>query len=59
MVGMRIMDIHRPFAEAAALEDGRLGRFGRVNMRRNSLAAFAAKLSQNDVLVIAGTGNAT
>ncbi|OWK19845.1 hypothetical protein AJ88_07775 [Mesorhizobium amorphae CCBAU 01583] len=50
---MRIigLGIHRVFAEAA-WEDGRLRRLGRVDMRRDLLAAFAAKLSPNDVVVI-------
>lgn len=58
---MRIigLDIHRAFAEAVAWEDGRLRRLGRVDMRRDLLAAFAAKLSPNDVGVIEATGNAT
>ena len=57
---MRIigLDIHRAFAEAVAWEDGRLGRLGRVDMRRDLLAAFAAKLSPDDVVVIEATGNA-
>lgn len=43
---MRIigLDIHRAFAEAVAWEDGRLRRLGRVDMRRDLLEAFAAKL---------------
>lgn len=58
---MRIigLDIHRAFAEAVAWEEGRLRRLGRVDMRRDLLAAFAAKLSPNDVGVIEATGNAT
>ncbi|ESX84744.1 hypothetical protein X755_31505 [Mesorhizobium sp. LNJC405B00] len=51
---MRIigLDIHRAFAEAVAWEDGRLRRLGRVDMRRDLLDAFAAKLSLDDVVVI-------
>ena len=58
---MRIigLDIHRAFAEAVAWEDGRLRRLGRVDMRRNLLEAFAAKLSPNDVAVIEAAGNAS
>jgi transposase len=57
---MRIigLDIHRVFAEAVVWENGRLKRLGRVDMRRDFLAAFAAKLSPNDVVVIESTGNA-
>ncbi len=58
---MRIigLDIHRAFAEAVAWEDGRLKRMGRVDMRRDLLDAFAAKLSLDDVVVIEATGNAS
>ena len=51
---MRIigLDIHRTFAEAVAWEDGKLKRLGRVDMRRELLAAYAAKLSKNDIVVV-------
>ena len=52
------LDIHRGFGEAVAWEDGRLRRLGRVNMQRDRLAAFAAKLTRDDVVVIEATGNA-
>ena len=57
---MRIigLDIHRAFAEAVAWEDGRLRRLGRVDMRRDLLDAFAARLSASDIVVIEATGNA-
>jgi transposase len=57
---MRIigLDIHRAFAEAVACEDGHLKRFGRVDMRRERLAAFAQKLSPDDVVIVEATGNA-
>ncbi|MEF2559386.1 hypothetical protein VQ044_25130, partial [Aurantimonas sp. C2-5-R2] len=57
---MRIigLDIHRGFGEAVAWEDGKLKRFGRVDMRRDLLKAFAAKLSPDDIVVIEATGNA-
>ena len=57
---MRIigLDIHRIFAEAVAWEHGKLKRLGRVDMRRDLLDVFAAKLSQNDIVVIEATGNA-
>ena len=47
---MRIigLDIHRAFAEAVAWEDGKLRRLGRVDMRRDLLGAFAAKLERSD-----------
>jgi transposase len=57
---MRIigLDIHRGFGEAVAWEGGRLKRLGRVDMRRDLLEAFAAKLSPDDIVVIEATGNA-
>ena len=57
---MRIigLDIHRIFAEAVAWEHGKLKRLGRVDMRRDLLDVFAAKLSQTDIVVIEATGNA-
>jgi transposase len=57
---MRIigLDIHRAFAEAVAWEGGKLRRLGRVDMRRELLAAFAGRLSTEDVVVVEATGNA-
>jgi transposase len=52
------LDIHRAFAEAVAWEDGKLKRLGRVDMRRKLLAAFAERLSPDDVVVVEATGNA-
>jgi transposase len=58
---MRIigLDIHRVFAEAAALEDGSLKRLGRIGMTRDHLAAFARTLAPADHVVVEATGNAT
>jgi hypothetical protein len=39
------MDIHRVFAEAVALLDGKATRLGRVDMRRDRLEAFARSAS--------------
>ena len=57
---MRIigLDIHRAYAEAAAWDDGKLKRLGRVDMRRPLLEVFAKKLSKEDVVVVEATGNA-
>jgi transposase len=57
---MRIigLDIHRAFAEAVALDDGKLRRLGRIDMRRDLLAAFAEQLSADDIVVVEATGNA-
>jgi transposase len=52
------LDIHRVFAEAAALEGGSLIRLGRIEMRRDRLAAFARSLTHDDHVVIEATGNA-
>jgi transposase len=52
------LDIHRAFAEAVALQDGRLKRLGRVIMRRDLLEKFAAALAKDDVVVVEATGNA-
>jgi transposase len=52
------MDIHRTFAEAVMIDGDRLMRLGRINMSRDHLAAFAAKLTSEDHIVIEATGNA-
>ena len=38
------LDIHRVFAEAVMLDDGRVIRLGRIGMTRDHLEAFARKL---------------
>src|SRR3546814_18119825 len=52
------MDIHRTFAEAVMIDGDKLIRLGSVNMSREHLAAFAAKLTHDDHIVIEATGNA-
>jgi len=52
------MDIHRTFAEAVMIDGDRLIRLGRINMSRDHLAAFAAKLTSEDHIVVEATGNA-
>ena len=53
------LDIHRSFAEAAALLEGQLTRLGRVDMRRDRLEEFArATLTHDDHVVVEATGNA-
>jgi transposase len=53
------MDIHRVFAEVAALLDGKVTRLGRVDMRRDRLEAFArSTLTHDDHVVVEATGNA-
>jgi transposase len=52
------LDIHRVFAEAVMLDDGRIVRLGRVGMTREHLAAFARTLTHDDRVVVEATGNA-
>jgi transposase len=59
---MRIvgLDIHRVFAEAVMLDEGKVVRLGRVGMTREHLDAFArAVLTHDDHVVVEATGNAT
>ena len=53
------MDIHRAFAEVVALEGKSRRRLGRIAMRCDRLAAFAAGLTKDDIVVVEATGNAT
>jgi transposase len=57
---MRIigLDIHRTFAEAVMLDGDKLKRMGKIPMTREHLAAFAAKLTHEDHVVVEATGNA-
>ena len=53
------MDIHRVFAEAVALLDGKTTRLGRADMRRDRLEEFArTALTHDDHVVVEATGNA-
>ena len=52
------LDIHRVFAEAVLLDDGKTIRLGRVGMTREHLAAFARMLTHDDHVVVEATGNA-
>lgn len=53
------LDIHRVFAEAVMLDDGRVTRLGRVGMTRDHLTAFAQTLTRDDDVVIEATGSAS
>ena len=53
------LDIHRVFAEAVMLEDGKTRRLGRVGMTRDHLPAFARTLTHDDHVVVEATGNAS
>lgn len=52
------LDIHRVFAEAVMLDDGKLVRLGRIGMTRDHLGAFAQTLTHDDHVVVEATGNA-
>ena len=52
------LDIHRVFAEAVMLDDGKLIRLGRIGMSRKHLEAFARTLTHDDHIVVEATGNA-
>jgi hypothetical protein len=56
---MRIvgLDIHRVFAEAVMLVDGKIKRLGRVGMTRDHLAVFAGTLTHDDHVIVEATGN--
>jgi transposase len=59
---MRIvgLDIHRVFAEAVMLDEGKVIRLGRVGMTREHLDTFARTvLTHDDHIVVEATGNAT
>ncbi len=53
------LDIHRVFAKAVMLNDGKITRLARVGMTREHLGAFASKLAHDDHVVVEATGNAT
>src|SRR5689334_12643204 len=57
---MRIvgLDIHRMFAEAVMLDDGKVIRLGRIGMTRDHLQAFARTLTHDDHIIVEATGNA-
>jgi hypothetical protein len=52
------MDIHRSFAQAAFLQDGRIKREQRVELIRDRLIKFAKSLSVEDEVVIEATSKA-
>jgi len=52
------IDIHRTFGEVVVWEEGRLRRFGRVDMTRTALEGLGGKLDPTDEVVIEATGNA-
>jgi transposase len=52
------LDIHRVFAEAVLLDDGKVVWLGRIGMTRDHLEAFARTLTHDDHVVVEATGNA-
>ena len=56
---MRIiaLDVHRSFAQMAALENGKIRDAGRIDLERSRLLQFATKLKPDDEIVIEATGN--
>ena len=50
------MDIHRAFAEAVAMEGKTCRRLGRIELRRDRLAAFAQLLGDRSALVLGALG---
>lgn len=53
------LDIHRVFAEAVMLDEGKIVRLGRIGMTRDHLGAFAQTLTHDDHVVVEATGTAT
>ena len=51
------MDVHRSFAATAVLEDGRLRKGERVELRHDRLLAWARSLRPDDEVVLEATGN--
>jgi transposase len=57
--GMRVigMDIHRSFGQVAILKDGVFEQEFRIDLLRERILKFAAKLTRDDEVVIEATGN--
>ena len=51
------LDIHRSFADAALIEEGRMRHLGRVDLVREKVVAFAKKLGAETEVVVEATGN--
>ena len=51
------LDVHRSFAEAALIEDGRVRHLGQVDLVRDKVVAFAKKLGAEAEIVVEATGN--
>jgi transposase len=51
------LDIHRSFAEAAMIDEGRVQQLGRIDLVRERVIAFAKRLGKNAEVVVEATGN--
>ena len=51
------LDIHRNFAMAAMIDNGRVQQLGRVDLVRERVVAFAKRLGKNTEVVVEATGN--
>ena len=51
------LDVHRSFAQVAELENGVLRQYGRVDLVRDNVLAFARTLRADDEVVLEATGN--
>ena len=51
------LDIHRSFAEAAMIDEGRVQQLGRVDLVRERVIAFAKRLGKTTDVVVEATGN--
>jgi transposase len=51
------LDIHRSFAEAAMIDEGRVHQLGRIDLVRERVIAFAKRLGKTTDVVVEATGN--
>ena len=51
------LDIHRSFAEAAMIDEGRVQQLGRIDLVRERVIAFAKRLGKTTDVVVEATGN--
>jgi transposase len=51
------LDIHRSFAEAAMIDEGRVQQLGRIDLVRERVIAFAKRLGKNAEVVVEAPGN--
>jgi transposase len=51
------LDIHRSFAEAAMIDEGRAQQLGRIDLVRERVIAFAKRLGKETEVVVEATGN--